>query len=187
MPVSPAPLRELSEQQLLARLRTGDGEALRVIFDQYAADLHRLAHRLLGSSDDADDVVQDVFVGLPTALARYTERGTLGPWLRRITARLALMRLRGDRRRDATDLRSAPSGPHAPEPDVLLKDRLTRAIAGLSPPLRVVFVLRMIEKCSHEEIASLLGTSVSASKVRLHRALQQLRPLLVHLRDTNDL
>jgi RNA polymerase sigma-70 factor, ECF subfamily len=187
MPVSPAPLRELSEQQLLARLRAGDGEALRAIFDQYAADLHRLAARLLGSSDDADDVVQDVFVGLPTALARYTERGNLGPWLRRITARLALLRLRGDRRRDATASRAASSEPHTPESDAVLKDRLGRAIGGLSPPLRVVFVLRMIEDCSHEEIASLLGTSVSASKVRLHRALQQLRPLLKHLRETNDL
>lgn len=180
-------MREISDRQLLARLRAGDGDALHMVFDQHAAALHRLAYRLLDSRDDADDVVQDTFVGLPRALAHYTDRGDLGAWLRRITVRLALMRLRGDRRRVATALRSTAPAPTAegPESDVVLKEQIGRAIAALPPSLRAVVVLRMIEEYSHEEIASLLGMSVSASKVRLHRALKQLRPLLDHLRDTH--
>jgi len=174
-------LSDRSDEVLLARIRDGDEAALRVIFDRYAATLHRCAFRLLGSSDDADDVVQDVFVGLRVALKRYDEQGRFGNWLRRVTVRAALMRLRGDRRREAAAL-NVPTTSSVPERDAMLQDTLGAAVAGLAPPLRAVFVLRMIEDYSYDEIAVALGVSQNACKVRLHRALRQLRPLLSHLR-----
>src|SRR5881397_1239184 len=84
---------------LVERAREGDPAALGLLYDDFGASLFRLAYRLTGSRQDAEDVVHDVFVGLPEALARYEERGRLGAWLGRVTARVALMRQRGVRRR----------------------------------------------------------------------------------------
>lgn len=175
-------LRDRSDEYLLARVREGDAVAMRIVFDRHAPAVHRLVFQLLGSSDDADDVVQDVFVGLRIALAHYTERGNFEGWLKRVAVRAALMRLRGERRREAAVLVAPTPENTSTERDVGLQHALSAAVAGLPPQLRTVFVLRMVEDHSYEEIADLLGTTVGACKVRLHRALRQLRPLLVHLR-----
>ena len=169
------------EQELVGRVRQGDGSALRVVFERHAPALHRLAFHLLGSRDDADDVVQDVFVGLRASLTRYTESGSFEAWLRRLTTRASLMRLRAESRRAVAHSASDPAA-ELPSPDPILGDHLSRSIAALPPTLRAVVVLRMIEEYSHEEIATALGLSLSASKVRLHRALRLLRPQLEHLR-----
>jgi RNA polymerase sigma-70 factor (ECF subfamily) len=73
-------------------------EALGHLFIEYGDSLYRLAYRVLGSASDAEDVIQDVFVGLPDALHHYKERGSPVGWLRRITVRVALMRQRTARR-----------------------------------------------------------------------------------------
>src|SRR6266487_1253667 len=87
---------------LVGGVRNGDPAALGLLYDAFGAGLFRLAYRLTGTREDAEDVVHDVFVGLPEALTRYEERGRLGAWLRRVTARVALMRLRGQARRRET-------------------------------------------------------------------------------------
>jgi RNA polymerase sigma-70 factor (ECF subfamily) len=161
----------------LVALRHGDPTALADCYHRHAAPLLTLARRLTGSDADAEDVVHDVFVGLPEALARYEERGQFGAWLTRVTMRVALMRQRSERRytdEAEPDLVAAPTLDHDP----LVRDTLHRALVSLSPALRHVFVLRALYDHSHAEIAAVLGISVSASEVRLHRAVQQLRSLL---------
>src|SRR2546428_6884289 len=79
--------------------RRGDPEALASLYRSHGAVLWRLAYRLTGTRQDAEDVVHDVCVGLPEALRRYEERGSFAGWLKRVTARVALMRLRARRRR----------------------------------------------------------------------------------------
>jgi RNA polymerase sigma factor (sigma-70 family) len=69
-------------------------EYLRELYGRYAGDLYRIAYRLTGSRADAEDVVQDVFLGLPAALRGYEEHGKLDGWIRKVTARVALSRLR---------------------------------------------------------------------------------------------
>src|SRR5262249_45492658 len=135
-----------------------------------------VAYRLLQSRADAEDVVHDVFVGLPEALRRYEERGALGAWLRKVTARVALMRLRADSARRTEPLEETSMHATVKTPEDALT--LERALQRLSPSLRSVLVLKEIEGFSHAEIAELLDISVSASEVRLHRALRTLRALL---------
>jgi RNA polymerase sigma-70 factor (ECF subfamily) len=93
------------------------------------------------------------------------------------------MRLRTDRRRHARAERALTEhAAGAERTDAWLSTELSRAIDALPEALRVVFVLRMIEGFSHEEIAGALQTTVGASKVRLHRALKRLQTDLDHLR-----
>src|SRR5689334_21682571 len=168
---------ELSDARLVADAARGSPDALASLYARYAKPLLAVAYRLLQSREDAEDVVHDVFVGLPEALRRYDERGSLGAWLRTITARVALMRLRkqGTRPLVALDERRLPATESAPDTALTIE----HALRALSPNLRAVLVLREIEGFTHAEIAAMLDISVGASEVRLHRALAAMRAQLL--------
>lgn len=137
--------------------------------------------RLTRSREDAEDVVQDLFVGLPRALESYREQGRIESWLKRIAVRLCLMRMRSHRRRrevpiDAVMTALTRDGLH-PADSVALE----RAILSLPDPLRSVFVLREIEGFTHQEIATALGITAAGSAQRLTRAWRQLRKEAAHV------
>jgi RNA polymerase sigma-70 factor (ECF subfamily) len=127
-------------------------------------------------------VVHDVFLGLPDALRRYDERGSLDAWLRRVTARVALTRLRSARRRRETGVEDADRAAHAAganaSADAGTATDIAQAIEALPDGLRAVFVLRAVEGYGHAEIARLLDISPGASEVRFHRAVRRMRALL---------
>lgn len=162
-------------------VRSGDPQALATWYRAHAPAMLLLAQRLTGSADDAEDAVHDVFVGLPEALARYEERGQLRAWLLRLTARVVLMQQRRARRRDEGGDPDRHSTSVPPEADPPMRQRIHAALRSLSPSLRHVFVLRVLYDYPHADIAALLGISVNASEVRLHRAVQQLRRTLEDL------
>ncbi len=161
----------------LAALRAGEPAALTRLFHAEASGLLALAYRLLLSRDEAEDVVQDLFVGLPEALVRYEERGQFRAWLRAIVVRLCLMRLRRARR-TAGGPALVDDTPASAFPDTVTNLALLAALAELPPDLRAVVVLKVIEGYTHEEIAALLGIRRNTSEVRLHRALARLRSAL---------
>lgn len=153
----------------------GDIGALGALYDEYAKPLYRTALRLSGNSEDAQDIVHDLFVGLPEALRHYDEQGKLDAWLRRIVVRLALMRHRGDDRRREVPLDAGAEPTSVSRADSRLEvDEVQRAVDALPTPLRAVLVLKQIEGYTHDEIAQLLGISAGASRVRLTRALNAL-------------
>jgi RNA polymerase sigma-70 factor, ECF subfamily len=160
--------------QLGRDARGGSPDALAALYDAFGAGLFRLAYRLTGSQEDAEDVVHDVFVGLPEALGHYEERGRLGAWLRRVTARVALMRQRKRQRRRETRLDGAAEVSAPPE-TTAEHVALRAAVDALPVALRNVLVLKEIEGYSHAEVAELLGISVVTSRVRLLRALRRVR------------
>lgn len=164
-------------RQLVERARNGSMDALAALYDAHAAGVHRVAFRLLRSTADAEDVVQDVFVGLPRALRSWRGEGSLDAWIRQVAARVALMRLRSRKRRreepagtDATDSAS-PGNP-------VDRVALERALDGLSEEFRTVFLLKVVEGYSHDEIGGLLGITPAASRARLARARRLLGKLL---------
>jgi RNA polymerase sigma factor (sigma-70 family) len=176
---SEAELPEPSDGELAARLRRLDDEALRILYARFAMPLLRLAFRFLESVDEAEDVVQDVFVGLPLALRHYEERGAFAAWLKQVTVRTALMHRRRQARRQHALLGMPMLRREATAPAPVI-ERLTleAALAALPQPLRDVFVLYHIEHFSHSEIADLLGIRRGTAEVRLHRATRRLRAYL---------
>src|SRR5687767_2311860 len=89
-----------SQADELNAARTGSPDALGRLFVRHASVVHRVALRLTSSHDDAQDIVQDVFVGLPEALRGYHEQGTFEAWLKRVTVRCTLMHMRSATRRE---------------------------------------------------------------------------------------
>jgi RNA polymerase sigma-70 factor (ECF subfamily) len=149
-------------------IRAGSPDALAALYREHGHALYRLAYRLVGTREDAEDVVHDVFVGLPEALGRYQERGSFAGWLQRVTARVALMRRRREVALDAT-LATAD------RPAAVEGVTLQAAIDALPDRLRCVLVLKEVEGYSHAEVGALLGISAGASRVRLNRAMRRLR------------
>jgi RNA polymerase sigma-70 factor, ECF subfamily len=171
------------EISLLSAVARGN-RALGAVYTKYGDIVFACAFRCLASTADAEDVLQDVFVGLPEALSSYREQGGFESWLKRVAIRAALMRLRSRTRRREEAIDDAQLPPITPNPEADIIDRIAarRAILALPDALRVVFILKEVEGYSHAEIGELLGMTAGASAVRLNRAWERLRPSL----RTND-
>jgi RNA polymerase sigma-70 factor, ECF subfamily len=152
-----------------------DPDTIAALYAQHAPAMMRVAYHITGSRADAEDVLHDVFLGLPAALARYEERGRIEAWLVRLTAHAALTRGRRRRRAAETPIENKAITGAAPDTERI---DIQSALRALPASLRAVVVLKEIEGYSHAEIAQILGISVGASEVRLCRAMKRLREAL---------
>jgi RNA polymerase sigma-70 factor, ECF subfamily len=176
--------RGVGDGDLIERARDGNHDALEALYERHGQMLFALAYHLLCSREDAEEVVQDLFVGLPLSLRRYEEQGAFVAWLRRIVVRLSLDRLRRESRRAALPIDPAmASTAHTLEPELSdLRTALERAIAVLPQDQRTVFVLKDVHGYSHAEIAEMLGIRKGTSEVRHFRAVRTLRRALEEYR-----
>ncbi|HEY79845.1 MAG TPA: sigma-70 family RNA polymerase sigma factor [Anaerolineae bacterium] len=181
------------EASLVEALKRGDPEACACMVKQYAPRVYAVAIRMLNDPDDAEEVLQETFISACKNIQKFEERSALGTWLHRIATNAALMHLRKRKHREVSldepievqagddiyreiqDWTLAPDD-HAMNSEV--RDVLEKAISELPETLRTVFILREIEGYSTEETAQILGISISAAKVRLHRARLRLRQIL---------
>jgi len=178
---------------LVDAARAGDREAFDALVRATYVDTYTLAHRLTGDDDTARDVVQETYLRAFRGLDRFRGDAQFTTWLYRITANCAsthLGRRRRHRHEELTDDLGVADVRPAADPvgraeQSLLRDRVQLALRGLPPRLRAVVVLRDVYDLSHEAIADELGISVSAAKVRLHRARRKLRDD-VFLRDLDE-
>ncbi|MEW6567472.1 MAG: RNA polymerase sigma factor [Chloroflexota bacterium] len=176
----------------LEALRAGDRESFARLVDAYSTPLYRLALRLVGDPQEAEDVLQETFLNAYRGLAGFGSRSSLGTWLYRIATNQALMRLRRKEPQQVS-VDEPPIGPEGelprqlfdwcclPEEDFMTagaQAELEAAIAALSPTLRSVFVLRDLHGLSTEETAEVLEISPAAVKTRLLRARLKLRERL---------
>ena len=175
---------------LVERLRRGDPAAFDELVARFRPRLARLAYRLLGWSDEAEDVVQDVFVAALEHLPRRFRGGSsLATWLTAVTVNRCrrhrrrwvarwrrLLRLR--ERSGAPDA-AAPAGELSEARDELR--RVREAVQALPGRDREVVVLYYLEQHSVAEICQILGAGKGAIDVRLHRARKRLKELLADL------
>lgn len=168
-----------AERDLVERLRAKDPEAFAWLYDRYAGLLFRIGYSLLGDTSEAEDLVHDVFLGLPRALVTFEGRGSFEGWLKRVATRTGLMKLRHARSRDTQTRRWSWALPRFERPlDLDSGLDLEAALGEVTPALRAAFVLREMQGYSYGEVADLLGISMSAAKVRVLRARRILGTLL---------
>jgi RNA polymerase sigma-70 factor (ECF subfamily) len=169
-----------SEDDLVARARTGDGAAFEALMRRYNQRVFRAARSVLRDDAEAEDVVQETFVRAYRHLADFQGRSSLGTWLMRIAVHEALARVRRSRLvdRDEEGISGVPSTQPDPEAQASsreLRSLLIAAIDSLPEGLRTVFVLRDVEGLSTLEASDVLQLSPEAVRVRLHRARLALR------------
>lgn len=182
---------EESDGAVVVRAQSGDGDAFRVLVERHSRSVFRLAYRMTGNEQDAEDVVQETFLRAYKQLNHYESRSSFSTWLYRIASNysLDLIRMRkrhdGKRESDPEEGRSILDTVAAPQPapDRLvfgdqIQQRVSAAMEELSDLERSAFILRHFEGLSIEEIGGMLGTSLNATKHSIFRAVQKLRKRL---------
>ena len=171
----------MTEGELIERARNGDRAAEREIYETHVERVYRLAFRMTGRDDLAQDFAQETFVKAFGALRDFRGEASLATWLHAIATRVVLNGLRKVKRTDAREapLEAAESKPAALEPaDPDLGERLREALAALSNDSRMVVIMHDMEGYTHEEIGAALGIAEGSSKARLSRARARMRETL---------
>ena len=179
---------------VLDRARQGDSEAFRALVEQHSRSVFRLAFRMTGNEQDAEDVVQESFLRAYRQLGRFESRANFGTWLYRIVSNCSVDLMRSKQARhdqvrgDSLDERAMElpaadvPGPERMAQSAEIETRVQRALRELSPLERAAFTLRHYEGRSIEEISSALGLGTSAAKHSVFRAVKKLRVALAPLR-----
>jgi RNA polymerase sigma-70 factor (ECF subfamily) len=173
------------------RARSGDEDAFGRLVARHSATVFRLAYRMLGNEEDAEDAVQEAFLKACRALPEFEARSRFSSWLHRITVNCAYdaLRRRARRAEDPLEAGEEEDGPRAepaaegPLPDRLVFDqqiarRMRVALARLSDLERTVFTLRHHEGLALREIAEALGLDAGAAKHALFRAVRKVREVV---------
>jgi RNA polymerase sigma-70 factor (ECF subfamily) len=182
---------EPSDSELLHRSQHGDTISFAALVRRHNRYLYRLARSVLTDDDEAEDVAQSTFIQAFTGLHRFRGEASLRTWLARIALNEATRRRRqrirlslatldekGEHERSQAHVSNMASDPERAAARSQIRERLERAIDGLSPDFRAVLILRDVEEVSGAEAASLLGIRPETVRTRLHRARRMLREAL---------
>lgn len=173
---------------MIQRVLAGERAALAELYDAHAEGLRRFARQLTGESAAAEDLVHDVFVALPHALAGFRGDGSIGSFLLSIAANKARNHVRQAMRARATAAKLAASPADKTRSPEQLHDAervraaLLRALDTLPLKQRLAFTLCDVEGLGSEEAARILGVPAATVRTRLHHARSTLRVRLEAVR-----
>jgi RNA polymerase sigma-70 factor, ECF subfamily len=174
-----------SDAEIVDRVRAGDTAAFAMLVARYRDRLGRYAVHMLGDREDAEEAVQDAFVRAHRSLARCDDGARFGAWLFGILVNRCRTAGRRSARRQRTFVRDPITLERAASPDahdrVEWDDTVRWALERLAPTVREAFLLKHVEDLEYEEMSRLTGAGVSALKMRVKRACEQLRILLTEV------
>lgn len=185
------------DSELVLEMRSGDAAAFNELLNRYAEKVNNLALRITRNQEDAEEVLQDVFVTVYNKIDRFEGKSAFSSWLYRITVNTSFMKLRKRKQHVAVSLeevgqgvKESWTGNHSDSSDVNyissrheLRAELEQAIARLPEEYRVIFILRDVDGLSNQEVGEILNLSVPAVKSRLHRSRLMLRKKLQRFYD----
>lgn len=192
---------EVTDAAVVAQVLAGDKDAFRVLVERHSRSIFRVAYRMTGDQQDAEEIVQETFLRAYRSLARFELRSNLGTWLYRIAVNRALDFLSSKKTQmhsqskdsfqiadhiDPEHERQVQLPAPGPGPDRLLlslevKKKVAQALVLLTPAERVAFTMRHMDGQSIEEISRALNLKTSAAKNTVFRAVQKLRQQLESL------
>jgi len=181
--------------RLMLRVRDDDSDAFSELVERFQHRLVGVMHHIVGSSEEAEDLAQEVFLRVYRTRKKYTPKAKFSTWLFTIANNLALNALRDRQRRPVLPLVVRDSGPLGPRPTETiapardeppahglqqqeLADVIRRALDGLSERQRVAIVLNKFEDMNYADIADVMDLTTKAVKSLLSRARAKLREAL---------
>lgn len=178
-------------EALVVRAQQGSSEAFERLVEAHQHEVFGLALRLVVDRELAADVSQEAFIRAWRALPKFRGEAAFSTWLHRITVNVAWTLKKRKSRHAAQPLDESPevadvsrgSDPEHAGETIELRARLSSALDDLNPAQRSVVVLKDIYGWTHNEVAESLGITVTAAKVRLHRAHLKLREQLREMED----
>jgi len=191
----------LTDQEVVVRAREGSERAYRELVRRYERPIFSLIYRMVRDRELAEDLAQETFVKALNALDSYRPEYKFSSWIFKISNNAAIDHLR----RRELDTLSLEGSPHAATPDAIeatalqigdrgenpldvveakeLGGEIEQAIARLRPEYRQCILLRHVEGRAYEEIAEILDLPLGTVKTYIHRARNELRAYLAHLRE----
>jgi RNA polymerase sigma-70 factor (ECF subfamily) len=196
-----ADLAARSDQDIVVLARAGEETAYRELIRRYERPLFSLLYRMVRDRELAEDLAQETFVKALNAIESYRPEYKFSSWIFKIANNAAIDHLR----RRELDTLSLEGSPHAETPDAVeatalqigdrqespleaveareLGGQIEQAIARLRPEYRSCILLRHVEGRAYEEIAEILNLPLGTVKTYIHRARNELRQALAHLRE----
>lgn len=185
-----------SDEAAVAGARNGDREAFRLLVERHSRYLFRVACRLTGNAEDAEDVVQDTWLKAHAQLGRFESRSNFRTWLTRIAINCSIDHLRVSKRKEPTfDPATFEQEPTRgwidsadAEPDRLvlageIGARVDQTLLRMTTLERSAFMLRHLEGMSISEIGDALGLNTSATKHSIFRAVRKMRAALAPFKE----
>jgi RNA polymerase sigma-70 factor (ECF subfamily) len=177
----------ITDEKAAFLAKDGHKEAFRELYERHRASVYGLAHRYAGSTQDAEDILQETFIKAFRGIRKFGDSGktNFAAWIKRICLYRCIEHLR-KRQRRRTDQTMSLSEYHAgvatndvsPERSAeigLLIDKVQQVLGALSPRQRIIFTMKYLEQREIPDIAETLGCSESAVKTHLGRAVTKLR------------
>ncbi len=196
-----ADLAARTDQEIVVLARAGEEAAYRELIRRYERPLFSLLYRMVRDRELAEDLAQETFIKALNAIESYRPEYKFSSWIFKIANNAAIDHLR----RRELDTLSLEGSPHAETPDAVeatalqigdrqespldaveareLGGQIERAIAQLRPEYRSCILLRHVEGRAYEEIAEILNLPLGTVKTYIHRARNELRQALAHLRE----
>jgi len=183
--------KEIPSEELMARVAGGDQEAFEILVNRHQTSVLNLIYRFIGDRTQAKDLAQEVFLRIWQAAKSYEPKAKFTTWIYRITANLCFNELKSSRRKkwlqffrfgeDQENTIEEVIVDPSPSPEDLLLSReqsrrITEALQSLPDNQRMALVLKRYDGLSYQEIAQIIGCSVSAVDsliVRAKRTLQE--------------
>ncbi len=174
-------MAERDDRDLVSRCKQRERRAFEELVQRYQDVVYRVAYRMLGDADDAEDLTQTVFLKVAERIDDYDPKYKFFSWIYRIAVNECLNQRREERAEDRLEESRIAGGAAADE--LFIQDEtnagLQRAIMKLSEEYRAVVILRHFEGLSYEEISGVLKIPEKTVKSRLFSARQQLRTMLL--------
>jgi RNA polymerase sigma-70 factor (ECF subfamily) len=186
-----------SDLELIEEFRSGEQSSFEELLSRYSNKVFSLASRLTRNTEDAEEVLQDVFVTVHRKIASFEGKSSFSSWLYRVTVNAAFMKLRKRRQdlsvplEDVVQQSYAVAALKSPESAFVdaqsirnqMLEALESAIRKLPDDYRPVFILRDVDGLTSREVSKILDLTVPAVKSRLHRSRLMLRRKLTRFFD----
>ena len=178
-------MKATSDSELMQQVRGGTTAALATLFERHHTRVYGYCLRMTGNRSSAEDLVQDVFMKMLKYKTTFKDDSDLVPWMFGIARNSCLAHLKrraNDRAPDTIVVEEVAADETQDEPHDERQSELVRqALLRLPAERREVLVLSRYEYKSYDEIARVLDCSVGAVKVRVHRAMKQLREIYLDM------
>jgi len=181
-------VRETDDSDLLGRARAGDREAVDALLRAHYDAIHAVCHRMVLSSEGANDAVQNALLAVVRGLPRFDGRSAVSTWIYRIATNAAIDEIRRIRRAPAAADPNVLAATERADPDTDTSERLAErldqssalaaALARVPHEFRVVLVLRYVAELDYSEIADIIDAPVGTVRSRLSRGKALLAELL---------
>ena len=178
--------KEISNSELVKKSQLGDRSAFEQLVLRHQELVFSLAYKLTGNREMANDVAQESFIRAWKAIEKFRGDSTFSTWIYRITVNTAWTLRKKAKKHNTLNIDDTYEPiviDEKKDPEMVainsdLSSVLSKALNNLPVEQRIIVELKNIEGRSHKEIADYLDISVTAAKVRLHRAHQKLRQIL---------